>query len=304
VGTGFHPELTGRENVFLNGAIMGMTQQEIRRKFEEIVAFAEVEKFLDTPVKHYSSGMYVRLAFAVAAHLDPEILIVDEALAVGDAEFQKKCLGKLEKVSSSGRTVLFVSHDIDAVERLTSRCILLCDGSLKLHGPTGHVVKSYLHGSQLSVVDLARYRTLSTPDTVTIRNIWTESVTGQKIRIFREGEPFLIKLTIDVPHARQSDLAIVIETARQHSIFATHLTDLGDPVTTAGTHTFTLRIDGPSLRTGEYLISSAAFSIDHKIFFDLVRYVPMFTVTGALDNSFPRDVRGGDIYVPLEWQKS
>jgi lipopolysaccharide transport system ATP-binding protein len=304
VGTGFHPELTGRENVFLNGAVLGMTQQEIGKKFDEIVAFAEVEKFLDTPVKHYSSGMYVRLAFAVAAHLEPEILIVDEVLAVGDAEFQKKCLGKLEKVSSSGRTVLFVSHDIDAVERLTSRCILLSDGILTLNGPTGSVVTSYLHGSHFSVVDLARYRTLSTPETVTIRDIWTESVTGQKINIFRQGEPFLIKLKIDVTHAGQCDLAIGIQTERQHSIFATHLTDFGDPVTTAGTHTFTLRIDSPNLRSGDYLISSAAFSIDHKIFFDVVRYVPMFTIAGRVDETFPHDARDGDIYVPLKWQRS
>jgi lipopolysaccharide transport system ATP-binding protein len=246
----------------------------------------------------------VRLAFAVAAHLEPEILIVDEVLAVGDAEFQKKCLGKLEKVSSSGRTVLFVSHDIDAVERLTSRCILLSDGILALNGPTGSVVTSYLHGSQLSVIDLARYRTLSTPETVTIRNVWTESVTGQKVNIFRQGEPFRIKLKIDVTHADHCDLAIVVETARQHSIFATHLTDLGDPVTTAGTHTFTINVDSPHLRGGDYLISSAAFSIDHKIFFDLVRYVPTFTIAGRLDESFPRDARSGDLYLPLKWQKS
>jgi lipopolysaccharide transport system ATP-binding protein len=129
VGTGFHPELTGRENIFLNGAILGMTRAEIRRKFDEIVAFAEIEKFLDTPVKRYSSGMYVRLAFAVAAHLDPEILLVDEVLAVGDAEFQKKCLGKMEDVAAKeGRTVIFVSHNIDAICHLCSRCILLRQG--------------------------------------------------------------------------------------------------------------------------------------------------------------------------------
>ena len=123
VGTGFHPELTGRENIFLNGAILGMTQREIRRKFDEIVAFAEVEKFLDTPVKRYSSGMYVRLAFAVAAHLEPEILIVDEVLAVGDAEFQKKCLGKMYEVAGGGRTVLFVSHNLAAIESLCDSCV-------------------------------------------------------------------------------------------------------------------------------------------------------------------------------------
>jgi lipopolysaccharide transport system ATP-binding protein len=144
VGTGFHPELTGRENIFLNGAILGMTRAEIRRKFDEIVDFAEVEKFLDTPVKRYSSGMYVRLAFAVAAHLEPEILIVDEVLAVGDAEFQKKCLGKMEDVSRGGRTVLFVSHNMAAVERLTSQAVLLRDGTVQLHGKSSLVVETYL----------------------------------------------------------------------------------------------------------------------------------------------------------------
>ncbi len=130
VGTGFHPELTGRENIFLNGAILGMSRVEIRRKFDEIVAFAEVEKFLDTPVKRYSSGMYVRLAFAVAAHLEPEILVVDEVLAVGDAQFQKKCLGKMGEVSQQGRTVLFVSHNIAAIHALCTRAIMLNKGSI------------------------------------------------------------------------------------------------------------------------------------------------------------------------------
>ncbi|MFN0220006.1 MAG: polysaccharide ABC transporter ATP-binding protein [Hyphomicrobium sp.] len=130
VGTGFHPELTGRENIFLNGAILGMSQAEIRRKFDEIVAFAEIEKFLDTPVKRYSSGMYVRLAFAVAAHLEPEILIIDEVLAVGDAEFQKKCLGKMGEVSGHGRTVLFVSHNTEALRRICSDGILLASGKI------------------------------------------------------------------------------------------------------------------------------------------------------------------------------
>jgi lipopolysaccharide transport system ATP-binding protein len=144
VGTGFHPELTGRENVFLNGAILGMARTEIKRKFDEIVAFAEVEKFLDTPVKRYSSGMYVRLAFAVAAHLDPEILIVDEVLAVGDAAFQKKCLGKMQQVSSQdGRTVLFVSHNMAAVENLCSRALLLCDGALALSADANEVLRAY-----------------------------------------------------------------------------------------------------------------------------------------------------------------
>ncbi len=148
VGTGFHQELTGRENIFLNGAILGMTRREIRAKFDEIVAFAEIEKFLDTPVKRYSSGMYVRLAFAVAAHLEPEILIVDEVLSVGDAAFQKKCLGRMGDVSKSGRTILFVSHNMAAVQRLCTRSILLEGGQTASIGGTRKVIEKYLSSSE------------------------------------------------------------------------------------------------------------------------------------------------------------
>lgn len=151
VGTGFHPELTGRENIFLNGAILGMSRREIRRKFDEIVAFAEVEKFLDTPVKRYSSGMYVRLAFAVAAHLEPEILIVDEVLAVGDAQFQQKCLGKMGEVAKGGRTVLFVSHNMAALEVLCNRCVLIHNGELMSIGPTRTVLNEYIEGVYLGM---------------------------------------------------------------------------------------------------------------------------------------------------------
>jgi lipopolysaccharide transport system ATP-binding protein len=144
VGTGFHPELTGRENIFLNGAILGMSRVEIQRKFDEIVAFAEIEKFLDTPVKRYSSGMYVRLAFAVAAHLDPEILIIDEVLAVGDAQFQKKCLGKMEDVGKQGRTVLFVSHNMATINTLCQRAVWLVNGCVKIDGEADEVTNKYL----------------------------------------------------------------------------------------------------------------------------------------------------------------
>ena len=144
VGTGFHPELTGRENIYLNGAILGMRRVEIAAKFDEIVAFAEVERFIDTPVKHYSSGMHVRLAFAVAAHLEPEILLVDEVLAVGDAAFQRKCLDKMDSVAGGGRTILFVSHNMTAVQRLCSRAILLEDGSVAMEGDVARVVLHYL----------------------------------------------------------------------------------------------------------------------------------------------------------------
>jgi lipopolysaccharide transport system ATP-binding protein len=163
VGTGFHPELTGRENIFLNGAILGMRKTEIVSKFDEIVAFSEIERFLDTPVKHYSSGMYVRLAFAVAAHLNPEILVVDEVLAVGDMAFQKKCLGKMSEVSQGGRTVLFVSHNMVAVENLCHRGIVLGQGKLTFNGTAKEAINFYLNsvsgeGSQGHVIDLENAR--------------------------------------------------------------------------------------------------------------------------------------------------
>ena len=156
VGTGFHPELTGRENIFLNGSILGMRQQEIRRKFDEIVDFAEVERFIDTPVKRYSSGMYMRLAFSVAAHLEPEILIVDEVLAVGDSAFQKKCLGRMEEVSAGGRTVLFVSHNIGALLSICKKGILLEGGRCVMTGEIGDVVRRYQHGAGSASVELPR----------------------------------------------------------------------------------------------------------------------------------------------------
>jgi lipopolysaccharide transport system ATP-binding protein len=148
VGTGFHPDLTGRENVFLNGAILGMTKADIKKKFDEIVAFAEIEQFIDTPVKRYSSGMYVRLAFAVAAHLEPEILLVDEVLAVGDVAFQKKCLGKMGEVVGEGRTILFVSHNIAAVRKLCGRAVLLDSGKIVSHGATQDVLDDYVGGDR------------------------------------------------------------------------------------------------------------------------------------------------------------
>lgn len=151
VGTGFHPELTGRENIYLNGAILGMTKADIKRKFDEIVAFAEVEKFLDTPVKRYSSGMYVRLAFAVAAHLEPEILIVDEVLAVGDAQFQKKCLGKMEEVGKEGRTVLFVSHNMEAIKYLCTKAIWLRSGEMVGQGDVAEQIERYLNSDQKNI---------------------------------------------------------------------------------------------------------------------------------------------------------
>ena len=196
VGTGFHPELTGRENIFLNGAILGMHAAEIRQKFDEIVAFAEVEKFLDTPVKHFSSGMYVRLAFAVAAHLESEILIVDEVLAVGDAQFQKKCLGKVEEVSLHGRTVLFVSHSMPTILRLCKRVILLQRGLLVGDGPAQEMTRRYLTSRTESPVE----RVWSTPEkapgdnVAKLHAVRIRNSTGQVMEMIDISEPFEIEV--------------------------------------------------------------------------------------------------------------
>lgn len=176
VGTGFHPELTGRENVYLNGSILGMSKQEIDQKFDEIVDFAGVETYIDTPVKRYSSGMYVRLGFAVAAHLEPDILIVDEVLAVGDAEFQKKAIGKMGDVSAQGRTILFVSHNMTSVRNLTQNCILLDEGRITKQGPTNEVVDSYIaqkiHISTRKDLQNFKYPGVDPNAPLQIKNIW------------------------------------------------------------------------------------------------------------------------------------
>ena len=151
VGHGFHPELTGRENIYLNGAVLGMTKAEIAAKFDEIVAFAEVERFIDTPVKRYSTGMHLRLAFAVAAHLEPEILIVDEVLSVGDLAFQEKCLGRMDAVAAEGRTILFVSHNLVAVQHFCQRCLLLSGGRKIAEGPPGDVIDTYTQGVRAGI---------------------------------------------------------------------------------------------------------------------------------------------------------
>ena len=202
IGTGFHPELTGRENIFLNGAILGMSRQEIRRKFDEIVSFAEIGPFLETPVKRYSSGMYVRLAFSVAAHLEPEILIIDEVLAVGDIAFQKKCLGKMHAVSANeGRTVLFVSHNIDAVRRLCTSAILLNAGRIQAVGQTQRVLNTYLQehfaNEQLHVpapdvqLRAAAYTT----------GVSLETLDGVRRSVVAVGQPWSVKVRFNVCRA-------------------------------------------------------------------------------------------------------
>jgi lipopolysaccharide transport system ATP-binding protein len=197
VGTGFHPELTGRENVFLNGAILGMSKAEIRKQFDAIVEFAGVEKFLDTPVKRYSSGMYVRLAFAVAAHLRTEILIVDEVLSVGDSEFQRKCLGKMKDVASLGRTVLLVSHNMAAVSNLCGSALLMKAGGLKLSGPCQQVIEHYIAGEDIRSerTDLNAFRPFNAKPVITQAAIINER--GQAINILPLGSNIKIEMSFD-----------------------------------------------------------------------------------------------------------
>ena len=235
VGTGFHQELTGRENIFLNGAILGMSKAEIKRKFDEIVAFSEVEKFLDTPVKRYSSGMYVRLAFAVAAHLEPEILIVDEVLAVGDAEFQKKCLGKMGEVSKTGRTILFVSHNLSAVEQLCTKAILLRSGKIHCSGDVSKVSSAYLGGaltSSTGIFDLRSHASRATGATPIITGMQMMGKNGQPTACIGSDEEVFVDITLAISSTiKQPKLALSVEDqgGRRLKTFASYFTPNGFP---------------------------------------------------------------------------
>ncbi len=264
VGTGFHPELTGRENIFLNGAILGMHRSEIKAKFDEIVAFAEVEKFLDTPVKRYSSGMYVRLAFAVAAHLEPEILVVDEVLAVGDAEFQKKCLGKMESVATKeGRTVLFVSHNMGAVNQLCSRALLLSSGTLAASGTSEQMIKLYTNTVARSADDALRLsEAFRGPLAQTIRftaiNIY-DSV-GHEAAVISPSSAVRVELrgssTADVPAFRIT-LAVFSNGVR---LFSMHDVEDGEPFAKGSAFRAVFTIPAQLLRPGDYFLAAGGHS--------------------------------------------
>jgi lipopolysaccharide transport system ATP-binding protein len=267
VGTGFHPELSGRENVFLNGAILGMGRREIVRKFDEIVAFAEVERFLDTPVKHYSSGMYVRLAFAVAAHLEPEILVIDEVLAVGDADFQKKCLGKMEDVSKGGRTVLFVSHNMAAVSALCSRGIVLEKGRVAFDGGVDEALALY---SSSSSKDLASApRDPGAPRILSVRVDDKAAVNGAiRLVLNFESESELAQ-----PH-----LGVVVSASNGVPVFGFNTDmDAQFQARSARSGEFELLIEAPPLQTGLYKVAlwlgekgGAMLHIDDAILFHFV----------------------------------
>ncbi len=251
VGTGFHPELTGRENVYLNGAILGMTRLEIKRRFDEIVAFSGVEVFLDTPVKRYSSGMYVRLAFAVAAHLEPEILVVDEVLAVGDAAFQAKCLGKMKDVShKEGRTVLFVSHNLQAVSTLTKRAVLLKDGRCPLVDDTPRVVARYL---EEYVTDRQGYE--AAPNGSTPSLIAAKVVTSAPSNTHEQGRPARFEFTIDNP--RRGSLAFSFQVMDWLGRPVIHLGVYDDEtITHPGRYSLSCNVPNLRLAFGRYTVTA------------------------------------------------
>ncbi|MGA1823338.1 MAG: ABC transporter ATP-binding protein [bacterium] len=226
VGTGFHPELTGRENIYLNGAILGMKKREIAGKFEQIVDFAGVEKFIDTPVKHYSSGMYVRLAFAVAAHLEPEILLVDEVLAVGDIAFQKKCLGKMQNVASQGRTVLFVSHQLGMIEALCPRCILLKNGHIANEGNSREVIDRYYASLRENEKNISLRDRTDRQGRGHFRFVdaWVESENGSKVERVNSGRPVKFVLMYEIaPEQDLKDISISIGIHALNNMFVTNL---------------------------------------------------------------------------------
>jgi len=249
VGTGFHPELTGRENIYLNGAILGMTRAEIRRKFDEIVAFAEVEKFLDTPVKRYSSGMYVRLAFAVAAHLEPEILLVDEVLAVGDAEFQKKCLGRMGEVAKRGRTVLFVSHNMAALRKLCGQALMLTKGRCDGLGPSDVIISNYLR-----------------KDGTELATTWSKP-SGYKNDFFTPTRLILLEQhVVEIEgtlhqHPYNLVIGLAVSTRSGDLIFWTTHRDWSDEIISARERSVRFRVPLPGqlLNAGDYVVQLSVF---------------------------------------------
>lgn len=283
VGTGFHPELTGRENIYLNGAILGMTRREIRAKFDEIVVFAEVERFLDTPVKRYSSGMYVRLAFAVAAHLEPEILVVDEVLAVGDAVFQKKCLGKMEDVAvQEGRTVIFVSHQMAAINQLTSKCLHLSHGHVNAFSSTSKVVAEYLTMSDPRLKGFPKYEANPGSTHYEKDQLKSVKVITSSGDMFHEARlPISIKLQI-ILVGKRSGRTISIQIYNQYGWPVTHLWLYDEEnccLRGEGMVDLECSISNPRLNVGNYSLAinlggrpsePIAYSISDVCFFQII----------------------------------
>jgi len=306
VGTGFHPELTGRENIYLNGAILGMKRAEIKGKFDEIVAFAEVEKFLDTPVKHYSSGMYVRLAFAVAAHLEPDVLIVDEVLAVGDAEFQKKCLGKMKSVSEKdGRTVLFVSHNMQAIRQMCQRVIFLKQGKIVYAGDPHEAISGYLgqgvNAESHTAIDLTDYpRTRSIEGAVFLRMRFTDGH-GQPATSVRLTDNLGVEMDIKVKKPlRQFNLSMAVVHGEGLRVFSEAYCDQhAMPDLAPGEYTLRFHIPMRFFKMESYFV--ALTLIENGKICDHVDGLLMPEIVDENPNLQMESQRWGVLRVPVTW---
>jgi lipopolysaccharide transport system ATP-binding protein len=305
VGTGFHQELTGRENIFLNGAILGMTRAEIVRKFDEIVEFSEIGEFLDTPVKRYSSGMYVRLAFAVAAHLEPEILIVDEVLAVGDASFQKKCLGKMGNIAQTGKTVLFVSHNMEAVRNLCQRCIWLQDGRLHEDGRAEVVIRSYFDS-------LSSERSFSSKNLdygLVIQQVLLKNSRGESAGEFLPGEDLIVEISYDAQkRVEQPYITIGVDGFYSSLFTANMLLDGHRPNSLEGIGRISCRFRSLPLLPQSYTVKMrihAKNGIDAIINYQDVghfRVVGDLAPYGYRGEFLSKASRSTSMVVPYEWQ--
>jgi len=314
VGTGFHPELTGRENIFLNGAILGMTKFEIKKKFDEIVAFAEVEKFLDTPVKHYSSGMYVRLAFAVAAHLESEILLVDEVLAVGDIQFQKKCLGKMDDVTKGGRTVLFVSHNMSAISSLCGRLVVLSAGQIRYNGNVRKGISYYMSSIEKgSHIDFQNFcgerRGIKKFSTLISMSLFDEN--GKECDTFAMGQVMLIRLKIYIKHPINAS-RIGVMLRNQMDVLIHDFTSGFDgfiPDLKPGLREFEIRVEKIMVYPGQYTLGAWIQQMVGVPSDDYIRAALTINIidnklVGHLEASFDRITSDGtEVYVPCQWKE-
>lgn len=310
VGTGFHPELTGRENIYLNGAILGMKRREIERKFDEIVEFAEVGAFIDTPVKRYSSGMYLRLAFAVAAHLEPEILVVDEVLAVGDAEFQRKCLGKMSDVAQEGRTVLFVSHNMSAILRLTQEALVIEKGRLKLRAPTAEAVDYYLSQGYSQEGQRTWDADEIPPEAAPFRPraVRVLSAEGRVTDTVRSTEPFNIEVeyALDAPITGLR-VGIYLMSMRGEYIFTSFDTDDPQrferyPVRQPGVYVSRCTVPADWLNEGRYAVGINASSFRVRRYFQDDQALSfMVDATGAPGTQWT-EARLGPLRPRLDWK--
>ena len=306
VGTGFHPELTGRENVYLNGAILGMKRSEIRSKFDEIVSFAEVEKFLDTPVKHYSSGMYVRLAFAVAAHLDPDILIVDEVLAVGDAQFQKRCLGKMQTVSEQeGRTVLFVSHNMQAVRQMCRRAIYLKQGRVVQDGDPHAVISAYLgqgmEAESAETVDLSAYPRSRPPDGAVLQRLRFLDGKGHPVHRVTISDTLAIEIDFELQkRTSQFDMSMAVVHAEGLRLFSEAYSDQhAMPELKPGKYTLTFHIPMRFFKMESYFLSITL--VDEGRCADGIEGMLMPEIVNENVNVVMETHRWGVLRVPVTW---